>query len=286
MYIGRFAPTPSGRLHLGSLTTAPGAWLRARHEGGRILLRLEDLDLPRCPADAGPVIEHELRLLGFSFDGAPLYQSRDLSPYLDAAATLKERGLAYYCTCTRASLAIKPCTCAAQHISAGPGRALRLAKEAVAAVHFHDELLGGVTLPAASRPLTLLRRDGAVAYNLACVVDDARCGITEVVRGCDLLEATGAQLTLYKALGCPAPRYLHLPVLTMEGAKLSKQNHARAALSLDTPFKLLCRALRLLGQEIPDLPEDTDPAELLAAAGAAFALARVPRVREIALSDA
>ncbi|KTA94742.1 glutamyl-tRNA synthetase [Aeromonas salmonicida subsp. smithia] len=251
-YIGRFAPSPSGPLHFGSLIAALGSFLQARAQQGRWLVRIEDIDPPREMAGAAPLILQTLEAHGLEWDGEVMYQSQHHGRYDDVIAQLYQAGDLYWCRCTR------------REIMAGGGfynghcRALGLAAEGCAArlrqrhpvYHFEDALQGHVSVPAglADEDFIIRRRDGLYAYNLAVVVDDMDCGITEIVRGADLLEPTVRQIALYQTLGANVPTWVHLPLAVLaDGHKLSKQNHA-PALALDEVRPALWQALEFLGQ--------------------------------------
>jgi glutamyl-Q tRNA(Asp) synthetase len=282
-YAGRFAPSPTGPLHLGSLVAALASWLDARRAGGTWIVRMEDLDRPRVAPGAADRILRQLESFGLHWDGAVEYQSRREPLYLAALDRL--RGRTYPCACTRRELEdsalaidgarIYPGTCrggiAAEKI---PGRtALRLRTDA-APVRFVDRVQGEIAQAVETEvgDFVLRRADGQVAYQLAVVVDDAAQGITDVVRGADLLDSTGRQIFLQRLLGLPTPRYLHVPVATnAAGEKLAKQTQAADARPED-----LARALRFLGMA----PPAAAPAgELLAWATSAWDPARIPRRR-------
>ena len=242
---GRFAPSPSGPLHLGNLRTALVAWLFARSAGARFLVRIEDLDPQRSRREHEQRQLEDLRAIGIDWDEPPVRQSERTSLYRDALAALRSAGRVYPCWCTRAEIR------AAAEAPHGPlpegaypgtcrrlGAAERAERERTAArppalrldaggehVSFEDRLHGEVGGVAGD--LVLERGDGTPAYNLAVVVDDARQGIGEVVRGDDLLDATPGQILLSRLLGAPVPRYAHLPlVLGSDGARLSKRHGA------------------------------------------------------------
>ena len=264
MYVTRFAPTPSGPLHFGSLVTLTGAYLRARSMGGKFLIRIEDLDTPRCPAGMGDEILHEIELLGFDHDDDILWQSKNIHRYENRLSELESKGLTFKCFCTRDELRLRSCSCYAKtqleqklYSGTGKGCSIRLNTNKLSAPEkvFDDSLLGPVEIKDSRNSgdefLTLKRRDGIISYNLACVIDDIDTGVTEVVRGQDLLEVTPSQLALYKVFNVPYPRYLHLP-LALENCdrKLSKQNHARKILEVFTPHEALRQALIFLGQDV------------------------------------
>lgn len=295
-YIGRFAPTPSGPLHAGSLVAALASWLDARHQGGRWLVRIEDVDRPRCVPGAAEVILGQLARCALVPDGVPLRQSARAAAYEAALARLRAAGLAYDCACTRREIdaalvlqgrahtrhgeRIYPGTCRGgvpPALRRRPVRALRLLTQrggAPVCIDWQDRRLGaGVqnvmqNVTEAAGDFVLRRADGCWAYQLAVVVDDAAQGVTDVVRGEDLADNTARQILLQRDLGLPTPRYLHTPlVLGADGAKLSKQNGARA-LDLADPVAALQAAAAVLG--LPRLHADT-PAAWLARAVPAWA---------------
>ncbi|QEP45043.1 tRNA glutamyl-Q(34) synthetase GluQRS [Ectothiorhodospiraceae bacterium BW-2] len=260
-YCGRFAPSPTGPLHLGSLTTAVASYLQAHRCQGRWQLRLEDIDPPREAAGAAKRILITLEQFGFEWD-ALSYQSRHTERYQAALAELKAQGLLYYCDCSRQRVKAQaaaqqipphpyPGFCRERHLAAADPVAIRL-RMPNQAVTFDDRHCG----PQYQRPaetsgdLILRRRDGLFAYALAVVVDDGAEGVTEIVRGRDLLAQTGAHIVLQQALGLPQPDYCHLPLVTAQGEKLSKQNHA-PALNPSRAAAELVQALTLLGQRPP-----------------------------------
>ncbi|WP_199154812.1 tRNA glutamyl-Q(34) synthetase GluQRS [Chromobacterium sp. ASV23] len=285
-YRGRFAPSPTGLLHAGSLSTAVGSYLEARRRGGQWLLRMEDLDPPREVPGAAADILRTLEAFGFEWDGEVVYQSRRHDLYRDALRQLIASGHAYACCCTRKEIAaaaqrgldgyIYPGTCRNGCPDGRAGRAWRL-RVAPGESVVCDRLQGEYrqNLARDIGDFVLLRADGFWAYQLAVVVDDAEQGINDIVRGADLLVSTPRQLAVYAALGLPAPTYCHLPVLTNEaGEKLSKQTLAPAISGVDAAQQLRA-ALTLLGHAPPD--ECGDLAELWRWALASWSLASVPR---------
>jgi glutamyl-Q tRNA(Asp) synthetase len=227
-YRGRFAPSPTGPLHFGSLVTAVASYLDARTHGGKWLVRMEDVDEPRCIPGSDLDILKTLERFGLAWDGPVMYQSRRKEAYREAFEKLRRDGYLYPCTCSRREAGpVYPGTC--RRGPAEPGRPLSW--------RVLTENIGD---------FVVLRSDGYFAYQLAVVVDDAQQGITDVVRGADLLDATPRQLWLQKLLGCPHPRYKHVPVVTNEaGEKLSKQTLAPPLLPENTAGDL-ARALRFL----------------------------------------
>lgn len=229
--VGRFAPTPSGPLHFGSVVTALASWLDVRARGGRWLLRIDDLDPPRVVAGAEAEILATLEALALTWDGEVVRQSRRGAAYAAAFEVLRAAGRIYPCACSRREIGRGPYpgTCR-QRVPPPAGRvAWRLRVAGEAPVRVKDELQGEYRqdIAAESGDFVLRRADGVYAYHLAVVVDDAWQGITEVTRGVDLLDSTPRQVLLQRLLGLPTPRYAHLPVvLDALGDKLSKQTHA------------------------------------------------------------
>ena len=279
-YAGRFAPSPTGKLHFGSLICALGSYLRARACGGKIYIRIEDLDFTRCSKEHTVSILTELSELGFEYDGKPFIQSEHTLDYLKVIRGLALEGLVFPCSCTRAELKIRPCSCflkknTEQDLS--NARSIRFLIDAKQTCSFEDKLHGTVVSEPEGGSITLRRADGVIAYNLACVVDDIRQGITEVVRGSDLLPVTAAQLYLYRALQHRAPDFVHLPlVLDRYGNKLSKQNNAPEMKGQASPSELLLTALSFLKQDITNLRKNMCPKEILHKAISRFSLDRIP----------
>ncbi len=279
-YTGRFAPSPTGPLHAGSLVAALASWLDARAHGGRWLVRIEDVDTRRCPPGTDQLILDQLAQCGLIPDEAPVWQSARVERYAQALQQLQAAGWAYPCGCSRKDIAalaapqarhgelIYPGTC--RHgLNGKPPRAWRLLSTADQAgtkplhIDWQDRRLGPQTqhLDAEVGDFVLKRADGLWAYQLAVVVDDAEQGITDVVRGADLADNTPRQIRLQQLLGLQVPRYFHAPlVLGANGEKLSKQNGA-AALDLDNPVQAAQAVreaathlgLRLQASSLPDL---------------------------------
>jgi glutamyl-Q tRNA(Asp) synthetase len=261
-YIGRFAPSPTGPLHFGSLVAAVGSFLQARSQQGRWLIRIDDLDAPREQPGASSRILRTLEAYGMYWDGEVVYQSRRTQAYRDALGLLSELGAVYYCGCTRKRVQadgrrgaygyIYRGNCRERSLPPGTGRGLRV-RTHNEPIGFHDLLQGHFwqSLEAEIGDFTLHRADGLFAYHLAAAVDDAAQGVTEVVRGADLLDSTPRQIYLQQLLDLPTPAYLHLPIaLDARGDKLSKQTGARP-LPLWDPAACIVAALRFLGQEPP-----------------------------------
>ena len=277
---GRFAPSPTGPLHAGSMLAALGSWLLARQAGGEWLLRIEDIDPPREVAGAASDQLRTLAAFGLHHDGEIARQSRRGHLYRDALDRLLARGQAFECHCSRSELAASGGIhrqCVATAPRADPAIRLRVADGCEIA--FEDAVHGRIVqrVDRDVGDFVLLRADGLWAYQLAVVVDDAEQGITDVVRGADLLDSTPRQILLQRALGLPTPRHAHLPLLLGDdGRKLSKSD---AALPVDTadPLATLRALWHCLGQA--PLPADAmrSTAAFLDAAATAFRLERVPR---------
>jgi glutamyl-Q tRNA(Asp) synthetase len=286
--VGRFAPSPTGPLHAGSLVAALGSWLDARARGGRWLVRIEDVDRPRCPPGMAERIMGQLAALALVSDEPPLVQTTREAAYAAALAKLRARGLAYDCGCTRREIdealaaagqahvrdaeRVYPGTCRSG-LAGKPARAVRLLSERngrPVVIRWHDRRLDDQVQDVTHEvgDFVLRRADGLWAYQLAVVVDDAAQGISDVVRGEDLVDNTARQILLQRDLGLPTPRYLHLPLVRgADGAKLSKQNGARA-LDLGDPVAALQAAAAVLG--LPRI-EAPGAAEWLALAVPAWA---------------
>ena len=279
-YRGRFAPSPTGPLHAGSMLAAVGSWLLARRSGGEWLLRIEDIDPPREIAGAAASQLATLAAFGLRHDGEVAYQSQRGHLYRDALHRLMARGQAFECHCSRADLAASGGIhrrCVAT--SPRPDPAIRLRVPDDCAIAFEDAVHGRIVqqLDRDVGDFVLLRADGLWAYQLAVVVDDAEQGITDVVRGADLLDSTPRQLLLQRALGLPTPRYAHLPLLLDDsGRKLSKSD-AAMPVDADDPMPTLRILWRCLGQSPLPAAANASPAAFLDAAIASFALDRVPR---------
>lgn len=272
-YRGRFAPSPTGDLHAGSLLAAFGSWLLARHAGGEWWLRVEDLDPPREVAGAAQRQLTALREFGFVPDAPVVFQSRRHDLYRNALERLLDSGAAFECHCSRSDLAASGGIhrrCVARRRRPQPAVRLRVADGSIVA--FEDAIQGRHVQDVATTvgDFVLRRADGLWAYQLAVVVDDAAQAITDVVRGADLLDSTPRQILLQRALDLPTPGYAHLPLVTdVHGRKLSKSD---AAWPLDAadPLPALRRAWAALGQPGDALADADHPASLLAAARTAF----------------
>jgi glutamyl-Q tRNA(Asp) synthetase len=289
-YRGRFAPSPTGPLHFGSLVAAVGSYLEARTHCGVWLVRIDDLDPPRTVPDAADDILRTLEACGMHWDGEVTYQSARDAAYHAALHELKQRRLVYPCACSRREIGdsavrgieghVYPGTCRAELPEGKTACALRLDTRG-ATIDFDDALQGRIrrNLETEIGDFIVYRADHVFAYQLAVVVDDAEQGITDVVRGADLLDSTPRQIYLQQLLGYATPRYIHLPVaINTLGGKLSKQTRA---LAVDTrrPVPQLAAALRFLGHEPPHELSGDRPHSLLQWAQENWKAARVPRAR-------
>lgn len=285
MYIGRFAPSPTGPLHLGSLIAALAGWLQARVQDGRFLLRVEDVDRPRCSPDAERSILASLTAHGLAWDGPIVYQREREAAYTQARDRLLSAGQAYPCACTRKEIAdsaiagsdglVYPGTCR-DGLHGRAARAVRVRTDATPYC-FTDGLQGTLcqTLETEIGDFVIQRGDGLWAYQLAVVVDDADAGITEVVRGTDLLLSTPRQLHLQHLLGLPTPAYLHLPIaVDAAGEKLAKQTGAAGVDDTRAAANLVA-ALRFLDQAPPEHLATRLVGEVLAWADAHWDIARL-----------
>jgi glutamyl-Q tRNA(Asp) synthetase len=282
---GRFAPSPTGPLHFGSLVAAIASWLDARHANGEWRVRIEDVDETRTVPGAADEILRTLDAFSLHWDGQVVYQSRRKALYDAALERLRSQGLAYRCRCSRREIADSGLRGIEGAVYPGTCRKLGLGRDVEGAVRFLvpvdtfeiKDRVQGVLAQDVARDVgdfVLKRRDGLHAYQLAVVVDDAEQGIDHVVRGADLLQSTHRQVLLQHALGYATPRYLHFPIAAdAAGEKLSKQTHASAVDAGRAPV-LIAQALGFLGQ----LPVASQkPAEMLAEAAHAWRVDRIPR---------
>ena len=281
---GRFAPSPSGRMHLGNLWSCLLAWLAARSQGGRMVLRLEDLDPDRCTQDWCDQVMRDLEWLGLDWDNEPVYQSRRTDIYRTAFARLEERGLVYPCYCTRAERLAASAPHRSDGVAVYDGRCRRLSPQERSelartrrpawrvevpeeTVSFTDRIQGPFSQNLAHEcgDFILRRSDGVYAYQLAVVVDDAAMGVTQVVRGSDLLDSTPRQIWLQEELGLPHPEYGHVPLLLApDGRRLAKRDRDQELGELQSRYtasELVGRLAHLAGL-IPE-PVPITPAELV-----------------------
>ncbi|WP_413043158.1 tRNA glutamyl-Q(34) synthetase GluQRS [Pseudomonas sp. YJ42] len=285
-YVGRFAPTPSGYLHFGSLIAALASYLDARAAGGRWLLRMEDLDPPREMPGAQSAILQALETYGFEWDGRMVRQSERLDTYNAVIDRLWRDGDAYACICSRKQLqpfaGLYPgfCRDAGRDLKDSAIR-LRVPDREYA---FTDRLQGEFRQHIGREvgDFVIRRRDGLIAYQLAVVLDDAWQGVTDIVRGADLLDSTPRQLYLQELLGLPQPRYLHVPLIIQpDGHKLGKR-YRSPPLQPEEATPLLLRALRALGQPTVSELDDAHPSEILAWAIPRWGAERIPHSRTLA----
>jgi len=295
-YRGRFAPSPTGPLHLGSLVAAVGSYLEARHRGGQWRVRMEDIDPPREVAGAADSILRVLDAHGFEWDGEVWYQSRRSAFYLAAIEQLKSGGYIYGCACSRKEIAdsairgidgpVYPGTCRQGMPAGRTVRALRF-RVGEGATEFVDAIQGKQHQVLASEvgDFVVQRADGFFAYQLAVVVDDAAQGITHIVRGADLLDSTARQIELQRRLGFATPEYAHLPVLVNEqGEKLSKQTRA-APILIERAGEQLTAALVLLGQSPAAGLARAPVRDIWSWAVENWRLDRVPKARGVSLQQ-
>jgi glutamyl-Q tRNA(Asp) synthetase len=281
-------------LHLGSLVAALASYLDARSSGGRWLLRIDDLDEPRVRPGCDTLIVRQLTNLGLSWDGEIRYQSQHLPEYQRALNLLRETGRLFACDCSRRALrAAAPAGNAedAESVCVGGCRGRIVAEPAALRVDlgadgadFEDRWQGRIAAGAAPpRDLVVKRRDGIFAYHLAVVVDDLASGVTDVVRGADLIASTAAQRGIYRALGAAAPRYAHAPVVTEpDGSKLAKSSHSVAIGEPEQARIDLIHALRLLCQDAPDELEQVQVGRILEHATREWSPARFAGIRSVA----
>lgn len=284
-YIGRFAPSPTGPLHFGSLISALASFLDARAHQGSWLVRIEDIDPPREQVGASAAILKCLEAHGLCWDGAVLYQSQRHAIYREAAQNLVAQHRAFYCTCSRSQLmgqSVYPGFCREHFVAPPTPYAIRLRVPAEI-VTFTDAVQGSYSemLDRAVGDFVIFRKEQLPAYQLAVVIDDDAQNITHVVRGCDLLHNTARQIFLQQCLHLPTPSYAHVPVIAnTHGQKLSKQTFAQA-LAAENALENLCAALDFLGQVVPDYRAYRDTASLLHAAMQHWSMARIPRFRQL-----
>lgn len=279
-YIGRFAPSPSGELHFGSLIAALGSYLQARANHGRWLVRIEDIDPPREVPGAADTILRQLEHYGLLWDGYVVWQSRRHEAYREALAWLRDQHLSYFCTCSRSRIqqigGFYDGHC--RTLNHGPENAAVRLVQQHPVLSFEDKLRGTLLADEqlAREDFIIHRRDGLFAYNLAVVVDDNFQGVTEIVRGADLIEPTVRQISLYQQFGWRVPQYVHLPLAVNEqGNKLSKQNHA-PALPQGDPRPVLINALAFLNQPLIPRWQDLSLDSLLSEAVKNWAPGDIP----------
>ncbi|MEX2163316.1 MAG: tRNA glutamyl-Q(34) synthetase GluQRS [Sulfuricaulis sp.] len=293
-YCGRFAPSPTGPLHFGSMVAAVGSFLQARQQGGQWLVRMEDLDPPREVPGAADDILRTLEVFGLHWDGEVVYQSRRSTLYKEALEKLKTKNALYPCACSRREIAdssvngvdgpVYPGTCRDGIPLGRAPRAWRVKVDGQQ-VEFKDAVQGPQSRNLAQDfgDFIVQRADGFFAYQLAVVVDDVEQSITEVVRGADLIESTPRQVHLQRLLNLPTPKYLHLPVvLNAQGEKLSKQTLA-APLDPARPLPALIQVLRFLGQEAPKELAEGSTEDFWRWVAANWRLESVPRMPSVVM---
>lgn len=294
IYRGRFAPSPTGPLHFGSLIAAVASYADARAQRGQWLVRMEDLDRPREKPGAAAEILRTLTAFGLRWDCDVLYQSNRSDAYRQAAERLAELGLLYPCACTRREIAQAGCIGPEGPIYPGtcrngirPGRheqTLRMRSDGPR-IHWHDRIQGSQHQRVSDLvgDFVIRRRDGIYAYHLAVVVDDAFQGINQVVRGADLLGSTPRQILIQRALRLPTPGYAHIPLaLDPQGRKLSKRLES-APVDPTNPLPALRHAWEFLGQ--PSIPPDTSLNQFWAQAIARWCPARIPEQISLPIHD-
>lgn len=289
-YIGRFAPSPSGSLHFGSLVAAVGSYLQAKSQHGMWQVRIEDIDPPREVEGASQDILETLQAYGLQWDGDVIYQHQQSHSYEAVLAHLTSLDLCYACSCTRKMIKhqggyyLGQCRDKKNPITDNALR-VNLLSMTNEIRYFKDQLQGVITLDPTqlNDDFIIKRKDGLYAYNLAVVVDDIQQGITEVVRGADLIDTTSKQISLYQLLGADIPRYVHLPLAVTEpGLKLSKQNHAMAVNKKD-PIPTLKQVLNFLGHAVPNNIKQQSCTDILQWAQKNWSLSKVPKQLEIQL---
>jgi glutamyl-Q tRNA(Asp) synthetase len=288
-YVGRFAPSPTGALHLGSLVAALGSFLDARKAGGRWLLRMEDLDTARVIPGCGDEMLRTLEAFGLHWDGEVEFQSRRIARYAESLESLRAAGLTFECSCSRRELSDLgetgyPGTCRNAPTRTGP-TATRFRVNTHEVVSWRDRVQGSCDFELCTLADPVIRRrDGVFAYQLAVVVDDAAQGVSDVIRGADLLQSTAWQIELQHALKLRTPHYGHLPLIVEETrGKLAK---SRRSLAIDTTraSHQLTTALQLLNHPPPAELQQSSPDTLLAWAIANWSLDRFQSVTEIVIS--
>ena len=286
--IGRFAPSPTGPLHFGSVVAAIASYMQAKSQDGKWLVRMDDIDTPRNLPDADTAILKSLEILGLYWDDEVLFQSHRQEAYQQALNFLSEKNLLYRCTCTRKKLqgSAYPGTCRKKKHSPDQQHALRVITYQVA-ITIDDGIQGQFQqiLETEIGDFIVHRADGLVAYHIATVVDEAYQGITEIVRGADLLDSTPRQIYLQNLLNYPTPAYTHLPVaVDKQGYKLSKQYHA-APIDDSDPVTTLISALEFLGQQPDELLAQESVEEIIQWGIKHWSLDKIPRLNSIEIEN-
>jgi glutamyl-Q tRNA(Asp) synthetase len=287
-YIGRFAPSPTGPLHFGSLVAALASYLDAKSNLGRWFLRIEDLDPPREPEGAAETILDQLQALGLAWDGEILYQSSRLAAYEAALQQLNEIGLCFCCNCTRPRIqalgGVYDGHCRSNREIANRSREYAVRIQTVDHCISFDDLIQGEyhqNIRLEFGDFVIKRKDNLFAYQLAVVIDDAFQNVTDVVRGFDLIGSTARQIYLQQQLSIHVPRYAHFPVAANQnGEKLSKQQHA-SAIDVSRPDKCLLQAMKFLGLNTPSELTGESPDVLLNWAVSQWDIQNVPKLATI-----
>lgn len=286
-YRGRFAPSPSGFLHFGSLIAALASYLHAKHHHGTWLVRIEDIDPPREKAGASANILATLDAYGLHWDESVLYQSQQSELYQDVLQQLAHQKLTYHCQCTRAQIkaqgGIYQGQCSKFNFSK-KNNSTRLHNQQ-GIYRYQDLIQGNYTCSQtlAEEDFILVRKDGLFAYQLAVVLDDIYQNINHVIRGCDLLEPTARQLSFYQQLGYQAPQFGHIPLaVTEQGYKLSKQNNA-PAIDNNNPAPALIAALKFLGQNVPEELQSYSAEQIIQWAIKSWSTEHIPKKEQIIL---
>jgi len=290
LYVGRFAPSPSGQLHFGSLVTAVASFLDARYHKGKWLVRMEDIDTPRCIKGVDSDILRTLECHGLNWDGDVLYQHQQHSRYHTKLAALIDSDKAYRCTCTRKQIKAmgghSRGKCGSNSLGTNASAALSNAairlKLGMPIEKFYDGIMGEISLPTTlAEDVVLKRSDGLFSYQFVVALDDEYQGITHIIRGSDLLQVTPLQRCVYNALQCPIPEYAHIPVASVApGRKLSKQNHA-APIDNNKAFTNLLKAMSFLGLSTHGSRDVSSPEALLQVAISRWDRKFVPKTAEI-----
>jgi len=295
-YTGRFAPSPTGPLHFGSLVAAVASFCDAKANLGNWLVRMEDLDKPREVKGAAETILRSLEAFGFQWDGKIVYQSQRTELYAETLTTLQNKNLIYPCTCTRKEIAdsstnlgidgvIYPKTCLHRPVKPNLPYSQRIQTKA-SEITFIDAIQGKISQNLSKQvgDFVLKRADGLFAYQLAVVVDDAAQGVTHIVRGADLLDSTPRQIYLQQHLNLPTPHYAHVPVAcNLADEKLSKQTLAEP-INICLSGQLICNALSFLGQQPPVEIKNAELNDIWRWAFANWGISNVPKQRQIQLT--
>lgn len=285
MYIGRFAPTPSGPLHFGSIITALGSFLDARKKSGQWLLRIDDLDAHRVREGAKDSILRTLELLGLHWDGRVTYQSCRSDAYRKGLDLLQSKRLVYPCICTRREVKGKPYpgTCRQRNLDTDGSHALRLTVNG-GKINLADRIHGNITadIQAISGDFIVRRSDNIFAYHLAAVIDDHWQNVNNIVRGCDLIESTICQVYLQSKLGLSRPDYCHLPMaVESNGKKISKSSRAQNVLLKSSPETVLIKALEFLGHGPERELQGSSVEDIIQWGTDNWDITRVPKSRKI-----